>query len=103
MSESKQYNGWTNYETWNVALWMDNDRGGHEYWEAMALEMVELAESDGHSTKEQVAKYELAKRIKEEHEENAPVLQGTYSDLLQAALSEVDWFDIADHYIDDLD
>ncbi len=19
------YNGWTNYETWNVALWMDND------------------------------------------------------------------------------
>ena len=19
------FNGWTNYETWNVALWMDND------------------------------------------------------------------------------
>ena len=19
------YNGWTNYETWNVALWLDND------------------------------------------------------------------------------
>mgnify|MGYP003124253585 CR=1 FL=1 len=24
------YNGWTNYETWNVALWMDNDEESYQ-------------------------------------------------------------------------
>jgi len=23
---TKKYNGYTNYETWNVALWIDNDQ-----------------------------------------------------------------------------
>jgi hypothetical protein len=27
--ETKGYNGWSNYETWAFALWMDNDPGSN--------------------------------------------------------------------------
>ena len=29
--KTMSYNGWTNYETWNVALWMDNDETSYTY------------------------------------------------------------------------
>ena len=28
--QDTSYNGWTNYETWNVALWLQNDEGLYE-------------------------------------------------------------------------
>ena len=30
MTEDKTYNGWKNYETWNVVLWLFNDESIHD-------------------------------------------------------------------------
>ena len=40
----KEYNGWSNWETWVAKLWLDND----EYVHAMIVQMVQDAKgSDG--------------------------------------------------------
>lgn len=31
METDNSYNGWANYETWNVSLWIDNDEGIHDF------------------------------------------------------------------------
>ena len=40
------YNGWKNYETWNVKLWIDNEEGSYRYWEEVAGEIWEEVERD---------------------------------------------------------
>lgn len=35
---SEKYNGYTNYPTWNVKLWIDNEEGSYNYWHDAARE-----------------------------------------------------------------
>lgn len=111
------YNGWKNYETWNVALWMDNEQGTQEYWREIAQECWEDAKDDenvhkGIWNRKEAATYRLADRMKDEHIdakdqmlEEADQSATMWADLLGAALSEVDWNEIAENIleIDELD
>ncbi len=97
---TKEYNGWTNYETWLVKLWMDNYQGSHEYWREMAEETFKV---DG-----QNAKLSLADILKDQHEEHyLEVLRHAkqecswMSDMLGAAMSEVNWHEIAESLLND--
>lgn len=102
MSEDTKYNGWTNYETWNAALWMDNDAS--QYWDEIAQEAYNEAEADKTFTREERATLDLFRRMKDEHEENMPDLGASmWSDLLGAAFGEINWYEIAEHHISEVD
>ena len=102
-SEDRRYNGWTNYETWLCALWLDNEQCDYRYWTGVAQSNYDLATASKIFTREEHATTELAALLKSHHEESADHLTGItgfWADLIGAALSEVNWREIAEHYID---
>ena len=86
------YKGWANYETWCIHMWLTNDEGIYD-------ECREAAE-------EQSERYELMSWLKEHVEYLAELTvpdlftsSNFVSDLYQAAISEVDWYEIADSFL----
>ena len=107
--QSKKYNGWTNYETWAVSLWIDNEESSYTHWREEAASELRDAGPSAYAkftgreifTPEEVAVLALEKALKSEFEEKAPDLGASvWSDLLGAAMSEVNWHEIAEHLID---
>ena len=104
----KTYNGWTNYETWAVKLWIDNEQASQDYWRSAARYCRSTATDPNgeHSevwTAEEEARYTLADRLKQEMNDAAPDLGASlWTDLLRAALSEVNWTEIAQKILEDL-
>lgn len=102
MTTDKTYNGWTNYETWVVNLWLNNDEGSQRYWGEQAEHLKQSAEN--HDT----AVQDLAEVMKGHFEESghnileiAKATSSVWADLLGAALSEVNWREIAEHKLEE--
>lgn len=101
------YNGYTNYETWCVNLWIDNCESSHVWWRDAAAEAYGSAEGNSNFSRSEVAVDMLADRLKNEHEDSASEAidsmscgNGVFGDLLRAALSEVDWHEIATNLLE---
>ena len=89
------YNGWTNYETWNANLWIDND------WQLSEQCAMIAGDLFGSYEDKDKMSYLLGQRIQEIFEENQPELPASfYSDVLNASMREVNWTEIASHYIE---
>jgi hypothetical protein len=101
----KTYNGWTNYETWNYKLWIDNDAGSYNNYITQAKKIMNNSIADKTFTKKENAKFTLMAQLKNECEENNPLNDNasTYSDMLNAAISEINFYEIASNIIDDLE
>jgi hypothetical protein len=95
MKNEERYNGWATYGTWLVKLWIDNEEGSYIYWQNRAKEIV--AEKGEHITPT------LAYELKVAHEEAVPTEEaGVYTDLLNSALDEVDWYEIAESILEEV-
>ncbi|MEX2171054.1 MAG: hypothetical protein WD851_17175 [Pirellulales bacterium] len=102
------YNGWPNYETWAMSLWLDNEESRYRHWRSVAEQMRAFATDsrylwDDGMNREEAARCELADRLRAATEDSCPEIGPTvYADLLHAALAEVDWHCIAEHMLEDL-
>ena len=94
--DERGYNGWTNYGTWIWALWARNEEGSDSYWDERVEELCRVEDDDADAIGA------LASEIERSIEDNAPELGASfYSDVLNANLSEVNTYEIAENWITD--
>jgi hypothetical protein len=99
------YNGWSNYETWVVNLWLGNDEGSYNTCRSLAERCFEEAVADEVFSRKERACYQLANELKEMVEDGSPLAgdASVYTDLLNAAMSEVNWKEIANGLLQEID
>lgn len=89
------YNGWTNYETWVAKLWIDNEKGSYYYWRERAQKYAESGEEFMENA------YNLSQELKDTAEEEYPVLNGVWADLLGSAFQSINWYEIAESLLNE--
>lgn len=96
MKKDNTYNGWTNYETWNVALWYSNTQAYEYLITRKAKDFKDIYNED-----ESIRR--LAQWIECLVDDEKPRMSNSlYSDILNTALNEVNYKEIATYYVDQL-
>ena len=101
-----------NYETWNFKLWLDNDQDLHNYIIG-EIKKIKMAPDNG-----QDVTYETSNFLRSYIADNVPNLNvstrsqsvhgsmsdknGFYDDILNAALRDINTYEIAQSYLEDL-
>ena len=85
ISPDLTYNGWTNWETWCVALWLGNDTAE---WDREARRVARLVAHEPRAFRGFVEGYMWA---------DGPVAACLATDLIGGALDRVNWQEIIDN------
>lgn len=100
-----EYNGWTNYETWCVHVWISNDQSSQAYSNELAVDAIVQEYRYGDEDlsgdkKRDRAVYALSQALQDWVEEGSPEVEGMYSDLLRSAIQSVNFYELAGSYVD---
>jgi hypothetical protein len=103
-NENSTYQGWTNYPTWAVNLWLSNDEGLYNATAERVAEAVEEADEDSEPNEDRRV-YSTSEALKQwVVNELAPDLGASFAaDLMGYALDQVDWREIAEAWLSDID
>lgn len=104
-SNEKGYQGWTNYETWATMLWINNEQPVQDHWHERAREItqeVKKHKEHVYMTVDEEIKFTLADELRDEINDNMPSVKGVYADLLQSAVDNIDYEEIAEAIIRDV-
>lgn len=86
METNNSYNGWSNYETWLVALWIDNEQSMQESVKELIKEKFEY-------------NFQKDEALKELITESMDIDEASLRvDLVNSALSNVNWTEIVASY-----
>ena len=86
------YNGHKNYETFVVADWLSNNQPDYSNWLGVAIDILKSGD--------EYPIVELASRLQNAAESSKPSGVEFWDVLINAALIEVDWCEIAEKFID---
>jgi uncharacterized membrane protein YqiK len=105
-----KYNGWSNYETWNFKLWLDNDQDVYNY----IIDEIKKIKAIGYDAET----YEVSNFLRSYIDYNMPNLNvstksqsvhgsmsdknGFYQDILNTALKDINTYEIAESYLEDI-
>lgn len=94
--QEQRYNGWANYPTWCVNLWLSNDQGLYEQTRKLVESCAGHSDDLGRVCVSDVLKSFV-------RDELAPDLGACFAaDLLGYALDQVDWLELAVTWIADV-
>jgi hypothetical protein len=88
----REYNGWTNWETWVTKLWLDND----EYVYNLICEMVQSTKSDDG---EGISGDDLQEFVWNTWDPDGMYVQsGLFCDFVLSSMNMVNWNELANAY-----
>jgi hypothetical protein len=98
-TEKPTYNGWANYQTWAVNLWLMNEQASYTYWGERTRAVLGSSEAGGDRGE---AVRMLADELRDALQEECTIEKACLAaDLMTAILEAVDWQEIAASFVED--